>query len=105
MNPTMRGGESFVTIERPTGLRQSSPTICRKYRPTSHHGETRMCDASKCFAAGTIRRNDSERQKRPNVNFAGLDGFLDPIHSQMPAKTGEKMITNSGSTDWNQLEG
>src|SRR5690349_4392063 len=101
MKPTILGGDSFVTIESPTGLRQSSPTICRKYKPTSHHGLTRWPLASKAFAAGTIIRNDIERQNKPNVNFAGLDGLRRPIASQIIAKIGEKMMTKSGSTDWN----
>ena len=28
-----------------------------------------------------------------------------PAVSQIQAKIGEKMMTNSGSTDWNQLDG
>src|SRR4051794_27805156 len=105
MKPTMRGGESFVTIERPTGLRHNSPIICRKYNPISHHGLTNCLLCSKYFAAGTTSRNDSDRKNRPAVNFAGLEGFFEPRESQIRAKTGEKMMTNSGSTDWNQLDG
>src|SRR5206468_2955694 len=105
MNPTMRGGESFVTIDSPTGLKQSSPTICRKYKPISHHGLTRAPVASKARAAGTTRRNENERKKSPIVNFSGLEGLRLPRASQIQAKTGEKRMTNSGSTDWNQLDG
>src|SRR3954454_5613597 len=88
----------------PTGLRQSSPAICRKYKPTSHIGLTRWPCDSKYFAAGTINKNERLRKKSPIVNFAGLDGSRRPIVSQIHAKIGEKMITNSGSTDWKQLE-
>src|ERR1051325_3929998 len=99
MKPTMRAGESFVTIDKPTGLRHNSPRHCRRYKPISHHGLTRSCVCWKYFAAGTMRRNESERKKRPRVNFAGLDGLRRPREIQIQAKTGERRITNSGSTD------
>src|SRR5947209_5361165 len=105
MKPTIFGGDSFVTMLSPTGLRQSSPAICRKYKPTSHIGLTRWPCDSKYFAAGTISKNERLRKKRPIVNLAGLDGSRRPIVSQIHAKIGEKMITNNGSTDWNQLDG
>src|SRR2546422_10997531 len=38
--PTILGGASFVTMERPTGLKHSSPIVCKKYKPMSHHGLT-----------------------------------------------------------------
>src|SRR5882724_1547120 len=74
----------------------------------SHIGLTRRpwCDSKK-RAAGTIRRNDRLRAKSPIVNFAGLDGsrrFL-ANDNHNTAKIGEKMMTNNGSTDWNQLDG
>ena len=34
--PVSFGGESLVTLERPTGERQSSPSVCRKYVEMSH---------------------------------------------------------------------
>src|SRR3954464_6188174 len=37
MNPAARSGASFVVALNPTGLRQSSPSVCRKYVPTNHH--------------------------------------------------------------------
>src|SRR5687768_1401468 len=91
----------------PTGLRQSSPTICRKYRPISHIGLTRPPLDSNARAAGTTSRNERVRKNRPRVNLRGLEGSLPRKASltQSHAKTGEKMITNSGSTDWNQLDG
>src|SRR5205085_8915509 len=103
--PTRRGGESFDTMLNPTGLRQSSPVICRKYNAMSHIGLTRMCVDSKMRAAGMMMANEKLSRKRLSVNFTGLDGSCLPslIHSH--AKTGEKMMMKSGSTDWNQLDG
>src|SRR3954468_15853458 len=101
----MRGGDSFVTMLNPTGLRQSSPHICRKYSPISHHGLTRPFECSNARAAGTTSRNDRLRNASPSVNLSGLDGSMRPRLSQIHAKIGEKMMTKSGSTDWNQLDG
>ena len=40
IKPATRAGASFVIALNPTGLRHISPTVCRKYVPVSHHGET-----------------------------------------------------------------
>src|SRR5450432_737961 len=39
-NPAARAGASFDMALKPTGLSDSSPSVCRKYVPTSHHMET-----------------------------------------------------------------
>src|SRR5580765_8196401 len=52
-----------------------------------------------------MSRNDRLRKKSPIVNFAGLDGSRRPSRIHSHAKIGEKMMTKSGSTDWNQLDG
>src|SRR5438132_14188678 len=56
-------------------------------------------------AAGTMSRNDRLRRTRPIVNLTGLDGSRGPSRTHIHAKTGAKRSTNSGSTDWNQLDG
>src|SRR5439155_10288414 len=52
VRPTSFSGASLVIVLRPTGLRQSSPTVCRKNRPTTQKGLTACRTVSS--AAGTI---------------------------------------------------
>jgi len=70
--PTKCRGASFVKVLNPTGLRHISPIVCSRYRPSSHSGLTRPSAARR--AAGIIRLKPSAREKRPSVNFIGLDG-------------------------------
>src|SRR5947208_8234588 len=58
-----------------------------------------MCPACR------MKRYEALRKIRASVNFAGLDGSYLPRCSQSHAKIGAKMMTQSGSTDWNQLDG
>src|SRR5216684_8279747 len=73
----------------------------------SHIALTRAPCDSKKRAAGTISKNDKLRKKSPSVNLVGLEGSrrLFAIDNHTNAKIGEKMMTNNGSTDWNQLDG
>ena len=77
-----------VMVLRPTGLRNSSPTVCRKNSPTSHNGLTRPSAVS--IAAGTISRNDSPRKNSPSTNFTGLDGWRAAQPQPQPGEQGRE---------------
>ena len=107
MNPAARSGASLVMALRPTGLRQSSPRVCRKYVPISHQ----MPTCAPCYASFSRRapewRKPSRPNSRPRANLAGLEGSsprrFSASHSQ--ANTGASATTKIGCTNWNQPAG
>ena len=88
--PTILGGASFVTIERPTGLKHSSPIVCKKYKPMSHHGLTSTPGSCAILAAGMIRANPSPTKINPSANFTGLEGCRGPRRIQSHANSGAR---------------
>src|SRR6266850_182703 len=101
--PTIRAGESFVIVLRPTGLKHNSPSVCRKYTPTSQKGDTRPAPVK--VEANATSTNATPAKSNPKANFAGLDGCRSPIRCQMKAKSGANVMIKIGCTDWNQLDG
>src|SRR5678815_2321990 len=105
IEPTTRGGASFVMELRPTGLRHSSAKVCTRYTITSHIGLTRTPPASAAWAAGTRIRKPRPTPMSPIENFTGADGCSGPSFSHSHANIGAKMMMNNAFTDWNQLLG
>src|SRR5678815_218530 len=105
IEPTTRGGASFVMELRPTGLRHSSAKVCTRYTITSHIGLTRTPPASAAWAAGTRIRKPRPTPMSPIENFTGADGCFGPSFSHSHANIGAKMMMNNAFTDWNQLLG
>src|SRR4030095_11069625 len=103
ISPTILPGDNFVTVLRPTGLKQSSPIVCRKYTKTNHIGLTRP-EAAR-VAANAITTKAIPAKNSPIVNFPGLEGWRSPSFCQTAPMIGAKMITKIAGTDWNQLEG
>ena len=87
----------------PTGLSSSSPTVCRKNSPTSHSGLTRPSAVS--VAAGTMSRNEADRNTSPSANFTGLDGWLRTEPHPHHAKNGDSRMTKSELSDWIPADG
>ena len=104
--PAARSGASLVMALRPTGLRESSPKVCRKYVPISHHIAT-------CAPPDDhVRRRHQNRERQAGPNKAerelGRARWLrrrrfSASHSQ--AKTGASATTKIGCTNWNQPAG
>src|ERR1041385_5762600 len=103
ISPTILPGDNLVTVLRPTGLKQSSPIVWRKYTSTSHIGLTRPLAAR--VAANAITTNARPAKNSPIVNLPGLEGCLSPSFSQTAPMIDAKMITKSAGTAWNQLDG
>src|SRR5262245_56626938 len=78
IRPPIRCGASLVVVLRPTGLKQSSPTVWQKSTPTSHHGPT-LSALPNSSEAITNNTAPNPTNTRPNENFAGLDGWRSPI--------------------------
>src|SRR5262245_3983110 len=104
MSPATRAGASFVIALKPTGLRQSSPIVCRRYVVSSHIGLTRT-PVSAMEAPPASTRNPSPTKPRPHANFAGLEGSRDPSLIHNAAKTGASVMINSALIDWYQGAG
>src|SRR4030095_4343683 len=55
--------------------------------------------------ANATMANAIPAKSKPNANLPGLEGFLRPSFTHIPAKTGASRTTNVGWTDWYQLDG
>ena len=91
-------------LERPMGLRQSSPLVCKKYVATNHMGLTPSPGVT-YTAAHAMTRKPIPRRMRPMPNFRGKDGFHLPRASQSHPKMGAKMMMKMGFIAWSQLAG
>src|SRR5581483_9407282 len=97
-------GATFVTYDRPTGERQSSPNVWKVYAHTSHIGLT-FTPESACDPPITRNTNPVESSARPSTILSAVDGsrLLRPRYVQSVAKIGAKTRISNGFTDWNQL--
>ena len=94
MRLTKRTGASFVTTERPTGLKHSSPSSWMKYAPTSQRGDT-LTPVCALTPAGMSSTNANPTNTSASANFAGLEGWRWPSRIQSQAKSGDSRITNA----------
>ena len=97
ISPTILAGDNLVTVLRPTGLKQSSPIVCRKYTTTSHIGLTRPFAAN--VDAKAITTNAMPAKNNPIVNLPGLEGWRSDSFCQTAPIIGAKMITKIAGTD------
>src|SRR5690606_9438772 len=99
-------GASFVMDERPTGDRQSSPQVCRKYVTMSQAGEARL-SGPVLAAPQLITKNPADRPRRPNANLSGMEGltFRAARAVQSHPNRGASRIMKMGLTDCSQLAG
>ena len=99
-------GDSLVIEESPTGDKQSSPTVCKKYITISQAGETKFeLEALADPHANT--KNPAESPKSPRANFIGIDGlaFLLANHVHIKPKIGAKITIKEGFINCNVLAG
>ena len=101
MNDTMRAGASLVTIDSPTGDRQSSPIVCQKYAPTIHQSAARPdSPASAWFTPWSMKTKPSASRIKPKHILIGAGGssFLRASLVQNHANSGAKMKMIAGLT-------
>src|SRR5213082_2749567 len=101
-----RCGAKRVVAARQIGQMQSSPTVIRKYAPTSQNGDTDVPSWAVC-AATFITANAHAIATKPSNSF-------DSALSQRPraakrvhttAKIGARAIPSTGLSDWNHVAG
>src|ERR1043166_1773052 len=104
--PTNRRGASLVTELKPTGLKQSSPSVWMKYVATSQLGPA-LCPVATSFAAPAMTTNPTASKSNPTPNFTGSDGFKGrrPRKSHIAATSGARLMMNTAPSDRNQLAG
>src|SRR5678815_2314574 len=90
--------------DNPTGLRHSSPIVCRRYVVISHPALTRPPPAAN-WAAGIRIANPAARKNRPRANLLGVDGSRLPSLSHSHANAGASRMIQSELTDWNHASG
>src|SRR5688572_33425167 len=73
ISPPMRAGARTVIALRPTGLRNSSPMVWRKYVAVSHIG---LASWPLACAGGIRITKPRPTNTRPQANFIGADGSL-----------------------------
>ena len=88
-NPAARSGASLVMALRPTGLSDSSPSVCRKYVPISHHSATcAMPVRLRNHRGGHQNGEGRGGEEQAAREFRGA-GRLPPAASQRQPQPGE----------------
>ena len=68
-------GESLFTNDNPIGLKQSSPVVCMKYKPTIHIMLT-FCPGAKPCTPTEIYKKPSDSKNKPTACLVGEAGSL-----------------------------
>src|SRR5580693_4766262 len=94
MSPPTLDGASFVMALNPTGLRQSSPTVCSKYTSVSHQGLTPVPPAT-----GMRMANPRPTNSNPQENLVVLVGSFLPMRTHSHANTGASAMMKTELND------
>src|SRR2546430_393577 len=99
-------GATLVTMESPTGERQSSPQVCTTYAATNQNGLT-SAPPSLRWAPITMKMKPAPTSSMANAILMGVLGSRPRRASavQSAAKKGAKIRMASEFTDWNQEAG
>ena len=88
INDVKRPGVNLFTMLSPIGLKKSSPTVCKKYKPVSHMMLTLI--AGSFVVPKDMNKKPSASKPRPTACFIGAGGStpLFPNRPQSIAKIG-----------------
>src|SRR5690606_18412508 len=102
INPTNFLGDNLLTQDSPTGDKQSSPVVWKKYAAINQiiltDAVAAPCGISLLPYAKTTK--PIPKRKRPMANFTGPDGFH--TFSQILLNTAAKVIIKNEFKIWNQ---
>ena len=93
IKPTILTGDNLVTAESPTGERQSSPQVCKKYAKINQIAAT--FPAPEILIPITKAPKPSPTNANANANLTAVLGLYLPKAGQIQAKTGASKIINN----------
>src|SRR5689334_2618706 len=96
INDVKRPGVNLFTMDKPIGLKNNSPTVCKKYKTVNHNILT-FKDGS-AEVPKDINKKPKARKPRPIACFIGAGGSMPrrPNLPQRPAKMGANSTIKIG---------
>lgn len=93
-------GVNLFTIDKPIGLKNNSPTVCRKYKPVNQSMLT--FNKGSPVVPNDINRNPSASRPNPIACFIGAEGSIPflPNEPHKTAKIGASITINIGLKLW-----